>query len=135
LTLEYAGGTVQVVEQETTFDTPAAAGANVAHLIAVDGAGNETTYDALVIGVPALEPTLSVAEGVVSGDPLGIWVRGLPGAAADPLLEATVTDVSLTVAGENVPLRRLVAEDGTAEYRGVVATVMTVDPTTLDVDM
>lgn len=135
LTLEYAGGTLQVVEQETTFDVPAAAGANVAHLVAVDGAGNETTYDALVIGVPALAPVLSVAEGAVSGDPLGIWVRGLPGAAADPLLDATVTDVSLTVAGESVPLRRLEAEDGTAEYRGAVATVMTVDPTTLDVDM
>lgn len=126
-TLEYGGQSHELIEQDATFTVTAVAGAQLASLRAVDGAGNETVHESLIVGVPALAPTLQVAELVTSGDPLGLHVLGLPAADADPVANATVTDLSLQVAGAAIPLRQV-----GADYRGMLASPMTVDARTIE---
>lgn len=126
-TLEYGGERHELIEQDATFTVPALAGAQLASLSAVDGAGNETLHESLIVGVPALEPVLQVAEIVTSGDPIGLHVLALPAADADPVTNAKVTDISLQVNGAAIPLR----QEGTA-YRGMLASPMTVDDSTIE---
>ncbi len=126
-TLEYGGSAYERVEQDVTFDVPVVAGAQLARVVAVDGAGNSSEYEAVVVGVAELEPVIVAPEGAVAGDPIGLSVLGLPGPDADPALTAAVTSVAVTVAGAPVPLRA--APDGA--LRGMLASPMTVDPLTL----
>ncbi len=125
--LEYGGETFQLVDQDATFDVPAVAGAQLAHLSATDGAGNETVFDASIVGVPAFEPALVAISQVTAGDPLGVMISGLPGAGADPVLSAAITSMTLKTGETVVPLREVAGP----AYRGMLATPMAVDAQTL----
>lgn len=126
--LEYGGSTTEEVAQDVTFDVPVVAGALNARVVATDAAGNASELEFVIVGVPALEPTLSAVTGATAGDPLGFSVGGLPGAAADPVITAAVLSVSLSADGVEVPL----SSNGEGSYRGMIATPMAVEPHTLE---
>ncbi|NLG07698.1 MAG: M23 family metallopeptidase [Deinococcales bacterium] len=127
--LEYAGQVVEEVAQDVTFDVPVAPGVHPARVTATDGAGNASELTTVVTGVPALAPTLEAATLLRSGDPLGIRLS-LHEAGTDAALRAQVADVLVTLGERVVPTRRVT--DGADErLEALVATPLTVDPTTL----
>src|SRR5690606_2701501 len=70
--LSYAGTEQTEVAQDFSFELSAAPGDNVITIVATDAAGNATTVESPLLGVPAITLDLKALTHVRSADPLGI---------------------------------------------------------------
>ena len=119
--VNYAGTTHEAVDQDHTFTLSVAPGANTVTIVATDGAGNATEVSSSIEGVAAPLVTLRAPESLLSGEALGLSID----------IDANGADIvgfELTVDG-----RAIKTIDRQEDTYAVVATPLTVDPLTLNV--
>lgn len=119
--LSYAGSEQTVVDQDYTFELTAAAGDNVITIVATDAAGNATTVEAPLLGVPVVALELQALTQVRSADPLGVTLRWTENGAA-------IAGYELTFGGERLQAAFI---EGVGVY-AVAPTPMTVDPMSVE---
>lgn len=119
--LDYAGAEYREVAQDFSFRFAAAPGDNIISITATDAAGNATTVEAPLLGVPAVTLDVQVLTHVRSADPLGITINWNDTGAAIRLY-------SVVLGGAQQYAARI---EGVGLY-SVAATPMTVDPTELE---
>ena len=120
--LSYAGSEQTVVDQDYAFELTAAAGDNVITIVATDAAGNATTVEAPLLGVPAITLDMRALTQVRSADPLGITLTWNDTGAA-------IQHYWIAVGGT---LQNTAFIEGVGAY-AVAPMPMTVDPMQLEV--
>ena len=120
--LSYAGSEQTVVDQDYAFELTAAAGDNVITIVATDAAGNATTVEAPLLGVPAITLDMRALTQVRSADPLGITLTWNDTGAA-------IQHYWIAVGGT---LQNSAFIEGVGAY-AVAPMPMTVDPMQLEV--